>query len=67
MQRDVVEAQKGNGQLQVSSRIHNNYDMFISLYPQIGFKQAVYTSLKKDLNRIKFNNLKNLVKHLIKK
>lgn len=67
VQRDVVEAQKGNGQLQVSSRIHNNYDMFISLYPQIGFKQAVYTSLKKDLNRIKFNNLKNLVKHLIKK
>lgn len=67
VQRDIVEAQKGNGQLQVPSQIHENYNKFISLYPKIGFKKAIYTSLRKDLNKIRFNNLKGFVKRLIGK
>lgn len=65
VKRDIVEAQKGNGQLQVSSRMHNNYNMFISTYPKLGLKQAIYSSLYKDLHKIRFNNLKTFIKHLI--
>lgn len=67
VQRDIVEAQKGNGQLQVPSRMHENYNKFISLYPKLGLKKAIYISLRKDLNRIRFNNLKGFVKCLIGK
>lgn len=67
VKRDIVEAQKGNGQLQVPSRMHNNYNMFISTYPKLGLKQAIYSSLYKDLHKIRFNNLKNFIKHLIKR
>lgn len=65
VQRDVVEAQMGNGQLQCPSRKHKNYNKFILLYPKLGLKQAIYSSLYKDLHKIRFNNLKNFIKHLI--
>lgn len=67
VERDIVEAQKGNGQLQAPSRMHNNYNMFISLYPRLGLKQAIYSSLNKDLNKIRFNNLKSFIKYLTRR
>lgn len=67
VRRDVVEAQKGNGKLQVPSRMHKNYNMFVSLYPVVGLRSAVYSALKKDLNKIRYNNLKLFVKRLIKR
>lgn len=67
VQRDIVEAQKGNGQLQVPSQKHKNYDYFISQYPKVGLKKAIYSSLKKDLKKIRFNNLKCFVKCLLRK
>lgn len=67
VQRDVVEAQKGNGQLQVPSRKHENYEMFVRAYPQVGLRKAVYVALRKDRTKIRFNNFKMLVKRLIRK
>ena len=67
VQRDVVEAQKSNGQLQVPSRQHRNHTPFVSLYPKIGLKKAVTVCLRKDLNKIRYNNLKNFIKWLIKR
>lgn len=66
VRRDVVEAQKGNGQLQVPSRKHDNYSYFISSYPNVGFKRAVYNSLQKDLYKIKLKSMLSLVKRAIK-
>lgn len=40
-QRDIVEALRGNGQLQAPSSRHSQHDRFANLYPQIGFKKAV--------------------------
>lgn len=67
VQRDLVEAQKGNGQLQVPSRKHENYEMFVRAYPQVGLRKAVYVALRKDHTKIRFNNFKMLVKRLIRK
>lgn len=58
VRREIVEAQKGNCQLQVSSYMHKNYSMFMSLYQQIGFKRSVFFTLKKE-------KLKLLLKSLI--
>lgn len=66
VQRDVVEAQKGNGQLQVPSRKHRNYGVFTNAYPQVGLRKAVYAALHKDLAKIRLNNFKMLVKQLIR-
>lgn len=66
VQRDIVEAQKGNGQLQVPSHKHKNYDYFISLYPKVGLKKSVYSSLRRDLYKIRFENLKSFIKNLIR-
>ena len=67
VQRDVVEAQKGNGQLQAPSRRHRNYENFISNYPNIGLKKSIYKALKKDLIKIQYSQFKTLVKSLVKK
>ena len=67
VQRDLVEAQKGNGQLQVPSMKHENYEMFVRAYPQVGLRKAVYVALRKDRTKIRFNNFKMLVKRLIRK
>lgn len=67
VQRDVVEAQKGNGQLQVPSRKHKNYDVFISIYPKLGLKKSVYSSLNKDLNKVRLYKYKCLIKKIIKR
>lgn len=67
VQRDVVEAQKGNGQLQVPSRMHSNYSRFISSFPNTGFKSAIYSALRKDLIKIGYKTLKNFVKRLIRR
>lgn len=61
VQRDVVEAQKGNGQLQVPSRKNQNYETFVSKYPKVGFKKAVYSSLKGDLLDIYKHKLKKAI------
>lgn len=66
-QRDVVEAQKGNGQLQVPSRKHRNYDRFISQYPNSGLKPAIQSALRMDLHKMRFNRLRNHIRHFINK
>lgn len=67
IKRDVVEAQKGNGQLQTPSMKHRNYEMFISSLPSFGLRKSVYSVLHKELYKIRINNLKAFVKHLIKR
>ena len=39
--RDIVEALRGNGQLQAPSAKHPQHNKFVELYPQIGFAKAV--------------------------
>lgn len=57
VRREIVEAQKRNGQLQVSSYMHKKYAMFMSLYQQIGFKHAVFCALKKEKLRLLLKSL----------
>lgn len=66
VRRDIVEAQKGNGQLQVPSRMHENYNTFVLQYPKIGLKKAIYLLLKKEANAIKLRELKVFIKQLIR-
>lgn len=66
VQRDVVEAQKGNGQLQVPSRKHGNYEMFIRAYPHMGLRKAVYAALRNDLRKIRLKKILFIVKRIIK-
>lgn len=70
VQRDVVEAQMGNGQLQCPSRKHKNYNKFILLYPKIGLDNAMNKCIKTDLLKLFFNNIlsniKIYYKHIIK-
>lgn len=63
--RDVVEAQSGNGQLQCPSKMHHNYDKFISLYPQIGFKSAIHKCLRMDYLIIFFLEIKKILKKCV--
>ena len=67
VKRDIVEAQKGNGQLQVPSVKHCNYEKFVSLYPSVGFKRAVYASLKKDLLKKRVRNAKNYIRMIVRR
>lgn len=41
VKREIIEAQRGNGQLQCPSRKHKNHNKFALLYPQIGFDKAI--------------------------
>lgn len=67
VKREVVEAQKGNGQLQCPSRKHKNYDKFILLYPQIGFEKAVKNCMKTDLVKIFINSMLLYIKKCYKR
>lgn len=60
VRREIVEAQKGNGQLQVSSYMHKNYAMFMSLYQQIGFKRSVFFTLKKERLKLLLKSLRTI-------
>ena len=66
VKRDVVEAQKGNGQLQVASRKHENYGIFISRYQSVGWQKAVRAVLRKDLCKIRLKKILFIVKCIIK-
>lgn len=70
VQRDVVEAQMGNGQLQCPSRKHKNYNKFILLYPKTGLNKAINECVKTDLLKLFLKNilsyLKICYKHIIK-
>ena len=48
-QRNIVEALSGNGQLQLPSPRHSLHHSFMSLYPSVGFKKAVYKCSRKFL------------------
>lgn len=65
VQRDVVEAQKGNGQLQVPSKKHGNYEEFTSNYPNLGLRKAVKMALRKDLMKIRYCQFREICKWLI--
>lgn len=47
--RDIIEALMGNGQLQAPSPRHPQHDKFAKLYPEVGFKKAVFVCSRKDL------------------
>lgn len=66
VQRDIVEAQKGNGQFKAPSLMHKNYKNFISSYPQLGLKHSILSNLRRDKHKIIINNIKLIVKNLIK-
>lgn len=67
VRRDVVEAQKGNGQLQVPSRRHRNYNKFISLYPNTSFKHAIMPCLHFDKIKLHLRELYFVLLHLVQK
>lgn len=62
VQRDIVEAQKGNGQLQVPSKKHRNYNKFISLYPNTSFKHSVKSCLYLDRIKLHLFELRKFIK-----
>ncbi len=70
VQRDVVEAQMGNGQLQCPSRKHKNYNKFILLYPKTGLNKAINECVKTDLLKLFLKNILSYIKicykHIIK-
>lgn len=69
-QRDVVEAQMGNGQLQCPSRKHKNVNKFILLYPKTGLNKAIKECVKTDLLKLFLKNILSYIKicykHIIK-
>lgn len=64
VQRDIVEAQKGNGQLQVPSKKHRKYNKFIYLYSKTDFKYSVNSCLNFDKIKFKLLKLKKYIKFL---
>lgn len=48
VQREVVEAIMGNGQLQYPSKKHKNHIKFRKLYPQLGLKKTIKQCLKRE-------------------
>jgi hypothetical protein len=64
--RDIVEAIRGNGQLQAPSAFHPQHGKFAELYPQIGFKKSIDRCCRRYL--IKYHIMKNVqfLKKLIK-
>lgn len=48
-ERSIVEALVGNGRLQSPELMHPKHEQFKRLYPQIGFKRAVWACSRKNL------------------
>lgn len=66
VERDVVEAIIGNGQLQRPSCKNKYYVLFRSLYPRVGLKAAIDQSLKKEKFKLKVvQPLKRNIKKII--
>ena len=57
-ERDVEEAIRGNGQLQMPSVKNKNYDLFRQLYPRVGFKCAAKRCLRSFYRDYYWNELK---------
>ena len=57
-ERDVEEAIRGNGQLQMPSVKNKNYDLFRQLYPRVGFKCAAKQCLRSFYKDYYWNELK---------
>ena len=66
VERDIIEALRGNGQLQAPSRIHKNYDKFVRLYPIMGLKRAVKECTNVDRLKDTIHTIKTRVKKLIR-
>lgn len=56
-ERDIIEALRGNGQLQAPSPRHPEHNVFEDLYPRIGFRNAVSKCSKKYLLRLHMKKL----------
>ncbi len=65
-EREVIEALRGNGQLQAPSRMHAKYEKFLMLYPNVGLKKAVYICTRRDRVKELINGLNKSMKNLLK-
>lgn len=69
VERPLVEAIRGNGQLLAPSMCHAEHERFVRLYPSIGFKAAIEQCSKQYLRKLKIReiliNLKKFVKSIL--
>ena len=67
VERDVVEAIIGNGQLQRPSCRHSNHNKFRYLYPRVGLKESIKECLKKEKFKLSvIAQLKSSIKRLFR-
>lgn len=67
VKRSVIEAIKGNGQLQQPSSKPITYERFRELYPLMPFKEAVYACSKWRLRQVRREKVKKFIKRVLKK
>ena len=65
VKRSIVEAIKGNDQLQRPSKKPADQPLFRKLYPEMSFHDAVYTCSKGYLKNIKKQRIKNVIRRII--
>lgn len=65
VKRNIVEAIKGNDQLQRPSKKPADQPLFRKLYPQTSFHDAVYTCSQNYLKHIKRQKIKNVIRRII--
>lgn len=65
-QRPVIEAIKGNAQLNEPTKKHSKREEFECLYKEYGFEKAVNQCLKQEIQLAKRSNLKKLVRKKIR-
>lgn len=65
VRRDIVEAIKGNDQLQRPSNKPIGYEEFRNLYPNTPFCEAVYSSSKQYFKQIKIQKYKDLIRKIL--
>lgn len=65
VKRSIVEAIKGNDQLQRPSKKPVDQPLFRSLYPNMSFHDAVYTCSKDYLKHLKRQKIKGIIRSLI--
>lgn len=65
VKRSIVEAIKGNDQLQRPSKKPADQPIFRKLYPEMSFHDAVYTCSKGYLKNIKKQRIKSVIRRII--
>lgn len=65
VKRSIVEAIKGNDQLQRPSKKPADQPLFRKLYPEMSFHDAVYTCSKGYLKNIKKQRIKSVIRRII--